>query len=286
MVDIYCGKDPYENYITKTILRREHFFLKLFTRKNILDKPLLTPYLLDTTNKRPAIIILPGGAFVKRATKHISKETVAFFHQLGFNVFVLHYRVSPYFYPIPVEDGKRAVRYLRYHASKYCINPDNIGMIGFSAGGHIVSLVATSKNGVSYKTIDKIDYVSCKLDFQILSYPCTYLSKETIVMRIALLAFIGKTPKKELLEKTKSINFVTKYSPKTFIWHTKEDKIVPSLHSNLYAKVLKEKGVQCELHIFNKGPHGLGMCQKQRYAHLDASNWPTYCKKWLQKYVL
>lgn len=285
-IDIYCGRDPYKNYVTKKILSEEKFFLRFLTLKNRFEKPLITPYLIDVTNKRPAIMILPGGAFVRRATKHIRKETVAFFHKLGFNVFILQYRVSPYFYPIPINDGKRAVRYIRYHANIYGINPDNIGMIGFSAGGYIVSFVGSFKNNTNYLAIDKIDKVSCDINFQILAYPCTYLSRETTIMKIALLAFLGKNYQEDLLEETKSINLVTSDSPKTFIWHTKKDKIVPSLHSKLYAKVLQEKGVQNELHIYEEGSHGLGMCQKKRHSHLAASTWSDACEKWLRCFVL
>ncbi len=286
MIDFYCSRDPYEKYVNKKVLKKESLFLKPLTRKNISEKPLIVPYLLDTTNKRPVIIILPGGVFLKRATEHIRKETVAFFHKLGFNVFVLHYRLSPYFYPIPVEDGKRAIRYIRHYATTYGIDPDNIGMIGFSAGGHIVSLVSSSTKSTNYKAIDKIDDVSCKLNFQILSYPCTYLSKETMTMRIALLAFIGKGYQRELLNKTRAIDLVTKDSPKTFIWHTEKDAIVPSLHSKLYAKALIKKGIQCELHIYEEGTHGLGMCSNPRYSYLKASTWSNSCEKWLYKFVL
>ncbi len=285
-IDIYCGKDPYKKYVTKKVLSEENFFLRFLTLKNIFEKPLITPYLLDVTNRRPAVIILPGGAFVRRATKHILRETVDFFHKLGFNVFVLQYRLSPYFYPIPIEDSKRAVRYVRYHANMFGIDPDNIGAIGFSAGGYITSIVGASKNNTNYLKIDKIDQVSCAINFQILAYPCTYLSRETTIMKIALLAFLGKNYQEELLEETKSINFITSDSPKTFIWHTKKDKIVPSLHSKLYAKALQEKGVQNELHIYEDGPHGLGMCKKKRHSHLAASTWSDACEKWLRYFVL
>ena len=286
MIDIYRGNDTYENYLTEDVLKNRSFLIKAVGRRNMHEKASIVPYLVDSKGNRPAVLILPGGAFMRRYTELEGIPLTVLFNRLGINAFILNYRLAPYFYPVPLEDTKRAIRYIRHHADKFGINPVNIGMTGFSAGGHLVGMAATSEEYKNENRIDEIDGESIKINYQILSYPVIYISGETIGMKMVRQALFGKNRDNKLLEETSACNHVTGSTAKAFIWHTAADTIVPVIHSQKYAKALQENNVPCELHIYSKGPHGMSMCDKQKYKNLEAGSWVNECERWIKDNVL
>lgn len=237
--------------------------------------PHLIPYIVQTSKKTPAIVVFPGGGYTHRAF-HEGEPVCKWLNSIGISAFLLNYRVSPYKHPAPLLDAKRAIRLVRYNSKKWNIDPNRIGVLGFSAGGHLASLVGTHFDSGDKKNSDPIERVSCRPDCMVLCYPVISLNE--FAHEGSKKALLGDNPDPILVWALSSHNMVCNLTPPTFLWHTSDDTSVPVENSLLFAMALKKHKVPFELHIFPHGKHGLGLAQDTLYV----SEWTSLCEKWFE----
>lgn len=238
--------------------------------------PNITPYIIDTKKKHGAVIVCPGGGYYMKAD-HEGEPIALWLNTIGISAFVLDYRVYPYHHPYPMFDVLRAIRFVRFHAEKWNIDPDKIGILGFSAGGHLASTAGTHFDGGNLNAEDPIEKISSKPNAMILCYPViTFGDYRHDGSKVAL---IGENPTEELRDSLSNELKVTYDTPPTLLWHTANDDVVPVENSLFFAKALSSKRVPFELHVFPDGPHGVGLAQDNPVL----GQWPKLCEKWLQE---
>ncbi len=208
---------------------------------------------------RTAVVILPGGGY---RTLVIEKEGAAaarWLNARGVTAIVLQYRLGPrYHYPAPMLDGARAVRYVRSHAAELGVAPDRVGVWGFSAGGHLAGFLATAAEAGDPRSQDPTDRVSARPDFAILCY--ARLSMDPAIPRKTNLeALVGEHPSQETMDRISIERHVTPHTSPAFIFSTSEDETVNSLNATAFYNAMKRAEVPAELHIFERGPHGVGL---------------------------
>ncbi len=245
-----------------------------FEEKIGQKKPNLTSYLIGSNKLIPAIIICPGGAYTHKA-QHEGEPIAQWLNTIGVNAFVLDYRVAPYKHPYPMLDIQRAIRYIRYNSKKFNIDPNRIGVLGFSAGGHLAGISAVHFD-FGKGDGDEIDKVSCRPDMAILCY--SVISTGKYKHEGSIKNLLGEDISEELLDFMSIEKQVKENTPPMFLWHTAEDKAVPMENSLYLAKALKEKEIDFELHIFPKGRHGLGLLDEVPYV----TRWAKLCEEWLK----
>ncbi len=179
-------------------------------------------------------------------------------------------------HPYPMLDVQRSIRFIRYNSKKFNVDPNRIGVLGFSAGGHLAGISAVHFD-FGKKDDDEIDKVSCRPDMAILCYPVITTGEYRHENSIKTL--LGKNPSQELLDFMSIEKQIKKDTPPMFLWHTAEDASVPMENSLFLAKALKEKGIDFELHIFPKGRHGLGLLNEVPYV----TRWARLCEEWLRE---
>lgn len=243
------------------------------------DKPSLTIYLppADKANGA-AVVVCPGGGYGGLAIGHEGKDPAEWLIHHGITAFVLRYRLgSRYHHPIPMQDAQRAMRFVRSRAKEWNLDPHRIGIWGFSAGGHLASTIATHFDDGKADADDPIDRVSCRPDFAILCYP-------VITMRPPFTHggsrhnLLGDKPNEALVESLCNDKQVTEKTPPTFLFHTNEDKAVPAENSIFFYQALRQKNVPAELHIYEKGAHGVGLGAGRG----AVSAWPEQLAGWLK----
>ena len=224
------------------------------------DIPTLTPYFPKPgTATGAAMVICPGGGYAGLAA-HEGKDYALFLNEQGIAGFVLKYRLGSagYHHPAMLQDAARALRTVRAYATEWHIDPNRIGIMGSSAGGHLASTLLTHFDAGQPKSPDPIERQSSRPDLGILCYPVITLTRPYahIGSRNNLL---GQNPSPELVQYLSSEQQVTKDTPPCFIWATYEDRTVPVENSLMFAEALRKAGVPFDLHIYQKGPHGLGL---------------------------
>jgi len=242
------------------------------------DKPSITPYLAKSPNGT-AVIVCPGGSYMHLAMDHEGAQIARWLNSLGISAFVLQYRLGPkYHHPAMINDAQRAIRTVRSRAAAALhIQPDRIGIWGFSAGGHLASTAATHFDAGNPSAADPIDRVGSRPDFAILAYPVISLGEYAHAgSRDNLL---GKNPDPKLVEDLSNDLRVTPQTPPTFLFHTTADATVPVENSVRFYMALRKAGVPAELHIFQNGAHGVGL------APTDAtlSAWGGLLANWLRE---
>jgi len=241
------------------------------------DKPSITPYLAKTPNGT-AVIVCPGGGYQNLAMDHEGLQIAKWLNSLGISAFVLQYRLGPkYQHPAMINDAQRAIRTVRSRAADLHIQPDRVGIWGFSAGGHLASTAATHFDAGNSSASDPIDRVGSRPDFAILSYAVISLGEYAHVgSRNNLL---GKEPDPKLVEDLSNDLRVTPQTPPTFLFHTSADTVVPAENSVRFYLALRKAGVPAELHIFQNGPHGVGLAP----ADATLSAWSGLLANWLRE---
>jgi acetyl esterase/lipase len=241
------------------------------------DKPSLTPYLAKSPNGT-AVIVCPGGSYMHLAMDHEGVQVARWLNSLGISAFVLQYRLGPkYHHPAMINDAQRAIRTVRSRATALHIDPSRIGIWGFSAGGHLASTAATHFDAGNPSAPDPIDRAGSRPDFAILAYPVISFGEFAHVgSRDNLL---GKNPDPKLVEDLSNDLRVTAQTPPTFLFHTTTDTTVPVENSVRFYLALRKAGVPAEMHIFQNGPHGVGL------APTDAtlSAWSGLLANWLRE---
>jgi acetyl esterase/lipase len=225
-----------------------------------IDKPAIRIYRPDASiDTGAAIVVCPGGGYGGLAVDHEGHQVAEFLKSNGISAFVLRYRLGPkYHHPMPLNDVSRAIRYVRSHADEWKISPDRVGVMGFSAGGHLASTVSTHWDRGDADAKDPIDKESSRPDFSILCYPViTMVGNWTHSGSVKNL--LGDNPSKELLELLSNEMQVSDETPPTFIFHTEEDTAVPVKNALMYYSALVEHKVPAEMHIYQHGAHGVGL---------------------------
>jgi acetyl esterase/lipase len=224
------------------------------------DIPAVTVYLPRTmTANTPAVIVCPGGAYVNLAMNHEGRQVASYLNSLGLAAFVLRSRLGPqYHHPIELGDAQRAIRTLRAHATEWRLDPARIGIMGFSAGGHLAMSASTHFDSGKPGATDVIERAGSRPDFEVLGYPVISLT-EAWTHQGSKNNLLGTNPDPELAKSLSGEQSVTKETPPTFIFQTNADTTVPAENSVYYYLALRKAGVPAEMHIFEKGPHGVGL---------------------------
>ena len=245
--------------------------------KEPVDIPTLTPYLpLKEKAGGAAVIVCPGGGYDHLAN-HEGAPVAEWLNSIGITAFVLKYRLGPrYHHPAPLQDAARAIRTVRSRAAEWKIDPDRIGIIGFSAGGHLASTIATHFDSGKPDASDSVERVSSRPNLMILIYPVITMREKTHAGSKKNL--LGDNPAPELVSLLSNDEQVTRETPPAFLVHAMTDPGVPVENTLLFAAALRKAGVPYELHLFERGPHGFGLGGNDPIL----SSWPARCADWLR----
>jgi acetyl esterase/lipase len=228
-----------------------------------------------------AVIVLPGGGYTHVVMEKEGAVEAKWLAERGVAAFVLQYRLAPqYHFPAPMLDGARAMRYVRSHATEFGIDPNKVGVWGFSAGGHLAGYLATEPFAHDHTNIDPVERVTAHPDFAIFSY--ARLSMDDSIPRPGNLeALVGHGPTPEVLDSISYARHVTKETSPSFLYSTTADQQVNSLNATAFYDALKRAGVPAELHIFELGQHGTGMGQNLKGLP-ELEVWPLLLEHWMQ----
>jgi acetyl esterase/lipase len=243
------------------------------------EVPNIVPYILASDKPRPAIIVAPGGGYAGRAP-HEGAPIATWLNSIGIASFVLNYRVSPFRFPVPFLDAQRSVRYVRNHAARFNVDRDRIGMLGFSAGGHLTSMAGTLQRRDWFPPgyhADAIDAEPDNLACMVLCY--AVINMDTIAHPGCLANILGRHPDPAIAPLLSTERQVSKATPPTFFWTTRDDQAVPLVHSSLFVAALSRLGIEHELHVFEHGSHGLGLAENNP----DVRQWTARCQAWLSR---
>jgi acetyl esterase/lipase len=243
------------------------------------DKPAITVYMpSNTTGPMTAVIVAPGGSYRNLSMNNEGRSPASYLNALGVAAFVLRYRLGPqYHHPIELGDVQRAIRTVRLRAAEWHIAPDRIGVMGFSAGGHLASSASTHFDAGKPDAPDPIERVSSRPDFAVLCYPVISFV-EPWTHQGSKTSLLGENPDPALARSLSSETQVTASTPPTFLYHTNADATVPVENSIAYFLALRKAGVAAELHVFKDGRHGSGLALQD----VALSEWPKLLANWLR----
>jgi acetyl esterase/lipase len=229
-------------------------------RLSNVTQPTVTVYQPPQKNRNgAAVVVCPGGGYNILAWDLEGTEVAEWLNSIGVTAFVLKYRVprrkNREKHEAPLQDAQRTLSLVRSQAEKFGIDPKRIGILGFSAGGHLSATTSTNFDKRSYKSIDKADEVSCRPDFAVLIYPAYLIAGDSLAPEIR----------------------VTKQSPPTFFAHAYNDGITPENSIRMFL-ALRKAGVKSALHVYASGGHGFGL----RPTDSPSSTWPVSCEAWMK----
>lgn len=241
-------------------------------------EPTLDIYLPQEPNGT-ALLVLPGGGYTHLSTTNEGKDVATYLVAHHISAFVLRYRHAPrYHNPIPLEDAQRAMRLIRSHAGEYKIDPHRLGVVGFSAGGHLAATLATEPDAPDTFAADPIDLASARPDFAALIYPVITFVDEAHVHKGSRTALVGQD--RAEWEKLSAEKRVTSRTPPVFLVHAAPDKTVPVENSIMFFEACHKNHVPAELHIFPTGSHGFGMRKDP-----VLSIWPDLMVHWINTFA-
>jgi acetyl esterase/lipase len=243
-----------------------------------IDRPTLAAYVVPAgRGAGTAVIVCPGGGYSGLSMDKEGDQIAKWLNSLGVTAFVLKYRLGPkYHHPIELGDAQRAIRTVRAKAAEYRVLPDHIGIMGFSAGGHLAATAGTHFDAGNPEAADILDRPSSRPDFLVLCYPV--ISLLNYVHQGSKRNLLGDNPDPKLVESMSNETQVTAQTPPTFLFHTNADTGVPAENSMLFYMALRKAGVPAEIHIYEKGPHGVGLAQTDE----ALSTWPSRLADWLR----
>ena len=238
--------------------------------------PTLSVFLPEKPNGT-AIVICPGGGYAYLAINKEGYKVAKWLNTMGITAFVLKYRLPSDLIMEdkaigPLQDAQESIRFIRRNAAKWGVTAEKVGVIGFSAGGHLASTLSTHYNDMVYKAIDGI---SARPDFSILIYPVLSM-EEKITHKGSRNLLLGTDPPAALVEKYSNEKQIDSLTPHTYIVHAMDDKTVPVENSVNYFFGLKKNSVPCEIHFYEKGGHGFGLGNNG-----TSRNWTKQCEEWL-----
>jgi acetyl esterase/lipase len=278
VIDIWQGKIP--GAINKPGFKQFVDSADNWIKMRHVSNPVLDMYPAPVGKSNgTAVVICPGGGYWGLAISHEGSQIAEWLNSIGITAFVLKYRLPDNSIMAnkaigPLQDGQEAIRIIRRHAKEWNINPDKIGVMGFSAGGHLVSTLSTH---FSEKVYESIDSTSARPDFSLLIYPVISMDS-SITHSGSRNNLLGEKPSQELVRHFSNELQVNKRTPPAFLVHSIDDYAVPVQNSINYAMALKKFNVPCELHIYESGGHGYGLGRSSD----TESSWPEACKKWLK----
>ena len=242
------------------------------------DRPTLTFYRAARGATGTGVIVAPGGAYGALALDHEGRQVAAYLNAMGVTAFVLKYRLGPrYRHPVQLGDAQRAIRLARSRAAEFGILPDRIGMMGFSAGGHLTATAGTHFTDGKPDAADAIERAGSRPDFLILGYPVISLDP-AIAHGGSVRNLLGDNPDPKLIEDLSNDLRVTPRTPPTFLFHTTADTGVVPENSVRFYLALRKANVPAEMHIFENGPHGVGLA----LGDPALGAWPTLLTTWLR----
>jgi acetyl esterase/lipase len=243
------------------------------------DVPTITVYLPRAmTAAVPAMVVCPGGGYQNLAANHEGRQVANFLNSLGMAAFVLRYRLGPrYHHPVQLGDAQRAIRTLRAKAGEWRLDPARIGIMGFSAGGHLAMTASTWFDAGNASAADAVDRAGSRPDFAVLGYPVISMTAAWTHPG-SRRNLLGDPPDADLAKRLSGEQAVTKETPPTFLFHTNEDAGVPAENSLHYVLALRRAGVPVEMHLFEKGPHGVGLANDSP----SLAPWSSLLATWLR----
>ena len=219
-----------------------------------------------------AMVICPGGGYGGRVVEGEGHGIARWLNAHGIAGVVLEYRLPAGNYHRPMLDVQRAIRVVRSHAAEWKIDPRRIGIVGFSAGGHLASTAGTHFDAGNDKSADPVERQSCRPDFMVLVYPVITMGEKSHGGSRKNL--LGATPSAELIDLFSNEKQVTAKTPPAFLTHARTDAVVPVAHSQMFHEALKAKGIAAELQEFPKGNHG--------YNGYKGEEWDAWQKRSLE----
>ena len=249
----------------------------------LVSKPEMSVFLPSAKNSiGQAVLIIPGGGYEVIVDVWEGTDIAKWFNSHGIAGIVLKYRLPHAKSNIereksPLLDAARAMRIIRANAEEWNIDKDNIGVMGFSAGGHLASTLATHFDDSVLGVKDKTDLFSARPDFSLLIYPVISMSAD-FTHEGSRFFFMGEDLDKELMEYYSSEKHVTKDTSPTFLVHSSDDEVVPVENSTAYYSKLVENNIDAEIHIFQNGEHGFSLANGQ--GNVEA--WKFLCIQWLK----
>lgn len=270
-------KEPFYLWAEKPLVNPDR---ELFKDQRVysVDNPSIKPFWPDSAlSHGTAAVIFAGGGYVRLAIDNEGYDLARWLAARGVAAFVVKYRMQEYGFPAPLLDGLRAVRLVRQHAQEWKIDPNKIGVIGFSAGGHLAASVMTRFDFVADKT-DSLLSISARPDFAVLGYPVITLEGESAHAG-SCKALLGENPNPALVHEN-SLQYQVKAGvPPVFMFHGVSDQSVPVANSLMFFTEVQKFNQQSELHIFQSSIHGVGMVQGQG----TISNWTQALELWLRQ---
>ncbi len=223
------------------------------------------------------IVLLPGGGYSWHAVEKEGAPFAEWLNAHGVTAIVTLYRLSPSRHPVPLGDALRAIRWARHHASQLNVDPAKIGIMGFSAGGHLAASAATMHDHGNPESCDPIERHSSRPDFAILAYPVIALDGP-FVHAGSRNNLLGAEPPADLLREMSPNLRVNADTPPTFLFHTLNDISVPPENAILFWQALRAAGVAAELHLFEQGGHGVGFAEPFE----STRNWRSLVISWMR----
>lgn len=226
---------------------------------------------------RAAVVVCPGGGYRVLAWGHEGVDVARRLNAMGVSAFILKYRLTEYGHPAPLQDVLRAIRTVRSRAAEFGVAPDRIGVLGFSAGGHLAASAATLFDAPQGRTGAALDAVSGRPDFAAMIYPVITF-KGPHAHAGSRRSLLGEKPSEADVDRLSLELQVTNKTPPAFLVHTSEDKGVPLENSLLFYQAIRSAGGSAELHLYEKGPHGFGLGQGLG----PAADWPSRLETWMR----
>jgi acetyl esterase/lipase len=224
-----------------------------------------------------AIVVCPGGGY-RTLAPHEGHDIAVWLNGIGVTAVVLKYRLGPkYQHPSMMNDALRAIRYTRAKAAEWRIDPNRIGIMGFSAGGHLASTAATHFDGGDPNASDPIEKMSSRPDLLVLCYPVVTMT-DPFAHKGSRRNLLGENPSQQMIDLMSNEKQVTDKTPPAFFFHTEDDAGVPVENSLMFAAALRQKKVPYELHVYEHGRHGVGLAKNEP----ALATWPKLLENWLR----
>jgi len=244
-----------------------------------VDRPKLTVYRAPARTAGAAMVVCPGGSYMSLASDHEGRHVAQWLNTLGVTAFVLQYRLGPrYRHPAPLHDAQRTIRLVRAKATEWAVDPNRVGILGFSAGGHLAATAATRFDDGRRDARDAVERFGSRPDLAVLVYPVITLTTPAVHSK-SLGNLLGDDADSKLRESLSNELQVTPQTPPTFLVHTDEDATVPPENSILFYEALRRAKIPAEVHVFAKGSHGLGLGAKGT----AFAAWPDLCAAWMRE---
>ncbi|MEV0231782.1 alpha/beta hydrolase [Nonomuraea sp. NPDC050786] len=237
----------------------------------------ITAFPVRRDDPAPAVVVLPGGAY-QHLAEHEGAPVARWLNSLGIAAFVVHYRIAPHRHPLPLLDAARAVRWVRHHATANGVDPARVGVLGFSAGGHLAGLLATETGTMLPEgPHDAVDQADARPGLAVLCYPVTDLTGPA-AHRGSAANLLGEDAPEPLRAELTLAHRVGPATAPMFLWHTADDEAVPVDNSFQLAQALARHQIPQEVHVYPSGRHGLGLAE----ADPVVGDWTHRCAAFLR----